>query len=318
MLSRRTRLLAVLPLTALTAAFVLTGCGDSKDGTSADPLATVTVSGGSDQEAPQVTVKPTPLSVSDTRTRVITGGTGDALAADSIVQVRFVMLNGTDGKQVSSTFGQQDFGFALDSENVIPGLSKGLQKQKVGSRLLLAVPPADAFGTQGQADLGIGADDSVVFLVDVLREVEDLAEATGKAVAPKAGLPTVKVTAGAAASFTIPKTKAPTKTVAQPLVIGTGAKVTKGQTIRIAYTGALYKDGSVFDSSANTEKKYFDSPIGVGSLIKGWDNTLVGQTVGSRVLLVIPPADGYGSAGSPPKISGTDTLVFVVDILAAF
>ena len=36
------------------------------------------------------------------------------------------------------------------------------------------------------------------------------------------------------------------------------------------------------------------------------------------MLLIVPPVDGYGAAGSPPKISGTDTLVFVVDILAAF
>jgi peptidylprolyl isomerase len=56
----------------------------------------------------------------------------------------------------------------------------------------------------------------------------------------------------------------------------------------------------------------------VGQVIPGWDKGLVGQTVGSRVLLVIPPADGYGSAGSPQaNIKGTDTLVFVVDILAA-
>ena len=40
--------------------------------------------------------------------------------------------------------------------------------------------------------------------------------------------------------------------------------------------------------------------------------------MGSRLLLVIPPADGYGEAGSPPKIAGTDTLVFVIDILAAY
>ena len=40
--------------------------------------------------------------------------------------------------------------------------------------------------------------------------------------------------------------------------------------------------------------------------------------MGSRLLLVVPPKDGYGAAGSPPKISGTDTLVFVVDILAAY
>ena len=113
--------------------------------------------------------------------------------------------------------------------------------------------------------------------------------------------------------------KAPTKTVVQPLIEGTGPEVAKGQTVRVAYTGALWKNGSVFDSSANRpEQPYFEFPIGKGSVIKGWDNTLLGKKVGSRVLLVIPPADGYGTAGSPPKISGTDTLVFVVDILAAY
>ena len=58
--------------------------------------------------------------------------------------------------------------------------------------------------------------------------------------------------------------------------------------------------------------------IGEDQVIKGWETGLVGQTVGSRVLLVVPPADGYGTAGdSQAGIKGTDTLVFVVDILAA-
>jgi peptidylprolyl isomerase len=58
--------------------------------------------------------------------------------------------------------------------------------------------------------------------------------------------------------------------------------------------------------------------IGAGQVIKGWDTGLVGQPVGSRVLLVIPPAEGYGKTGaSTAGINGTDTLVFVVDILAA-
>ena len=56
----------------------------------------------------------------------------------------------------------------------------------------------------------------------------------------------------------------------------------------------------------------------MGGVIAGWDEGLVGQTVGSQVLLVIPPEQGYGSEGNPDAgISGTDTLVFVVDILAA-
>jgi len=54
-------------------------------------------------------------------------------------------------------------------------------------------------------------------------------------------------------------------------------------------------------------------------VIPGWDKGLVGQTVGTRVLLVIPPADGYGKTGNAQAgIKGTDDLVFVVDVLGAF
>ena len=77
----------------------------------------------------------------------------------------------------------------------------------------------------------------------------------------------------------------------------------------------LWKDGKKFDASADHGSS-FDTEIGAGSVITGWDKGLVGQTVGSRVLLVVPPADGYGAKGSPPLIGAKDTLVFVVDILA--
>ena len=88
----------------------------------------------------------------------------------------------------------------------------------------------------------------------------------GKAVAPKKGLPTVTMNEGKPATITVPKgVKAPTKTVVQPLIEGNGAEVKKGQTVRVAYTGALCKDGSVFDSSASRpEQPYFDFPIGAG------------------------------------------------------
>ena len=59
-------------------------------------------------------------------------------------------------------------------------------------------------------------------------------------------------------------------------------------------------------------------PIGVAKVITGWDKTLVGQHVGSEVVLEIPPKDGYGKAGSSQAdIKGTDTLYFVVDIVGA-
>ena len=58
--------------------------------------------------------------------------------------------------------------------------------------------------------------------------------------------------------------------------------------------------------------------IGKGQVIPGWDEGLVGQTVGSQVLLVVPPDKGYGAGSASAGIKGTDTLVFVVDILDAY
>ena len=79
----------------------------------------------------------------------------------------------------------------------------------------------------------------------------------------------------------------------------------------------IWDSGKTFDSSwaRGTPAEFV---IGTGNVIAGWDEGLVGQTVGSQVLLVIPPDKGYGSAGQADVgIKGTDTLVFVVDILDA-
>ena len=57
--------------------------------------------------------------------------------------------------------------------------------------------------------------------------------------------------------------------------------------------------------------------LGAGQVIPGWERGLAGGPAGSRVLLVLPPGLGYGQAGDPPDVDGHDTLIFVVDILAA-
>ena len=307
-----------LTAAALLAATALTGCGDSTP-SKGSVLGQVAVTGGSDTTAPTVSVKPKPLTVTETTTRVLKAGTGPQVKSDEIVSLKYVLVNGKDSSVLDTNFGKQNLGLNLGSGDLLPGLKKGLTNAKVGSRILVAMPPKDAFGTQGNTDIKVAGTDTIVFLMDVLSAQKPLASAQGKAVKPAAGLPAVKVEEGKPATITIPKgKKPPTRTVGQLLIQGDGAKVEAGQTIRVTYTGALWKDGKVFDSSANSPQKYFETVIGKQQVIKAWDTQLVGKTVGSRVLMVVPPADGYGAAGSPPKISGTDTLVFVVDILAAY
>jgi peptidylprolyl isomerase len=318
-LKRRNRSLSTAAVAAVLVVGGLSACGDSKDDAKATALDQTTVSGGSETQAPKVEVKPKPLKVTETQTRVLEDGDGPVVKGDEIVSLKYVLLNGKDGSQLDTNFGKQTLGLNLGDQNLLPGIKKGVANQKVGSRLLVAMPPKDAFGEQGNADIKVAKDDTVVFLFDVVSATKPLKSAEGKAVNPPKDLPTAKVEEGKPATITIPKGQKPPKdTVAQVLIEGEGKKVEAGQTIRVSYTGALWKDGKNFDSSANAPEGYFETVIGQKQVINAWDTQLVGKNVGSRVLLVVPPKDGYGAAGSPPKISGTDTLVFVVDILAAY
>ncbi|MEV5690220.1 FKBP-type peptidyl-prolyl cis-trans isomerase [Micromonospora globbae] len=104
------------------------------------------------------------------------------------------------------------------------------------------------------------------------------------------------------------------KLTVTPLIKGTGPAVKAGQTITTNYVGVLYKDGQEFDSSwSRGEPASF--PIGVGQVIKGWDQGLVGVTVGSRVQIDIPADLAYGE--NPQGGAPAGPLRFVVDVLAA-
>ncbi|HET7279050.1 MAG TPA: FKBP-type peptidyl-prolyl cis-trans isomerase [Dermatophilaceae bacterium] len=314
------RRLPLLAAALLVGASALSACGGSGADGSKDPLAGVTVTGGDAKTAPKVAVKTTPLSVKETATRVIRPGSGAELKGDEIVSLNFVLLNGKDGSQIESTYGKgSSGGLNLANQGLLPGLKKGLAKQRIGSQILLGIPPKDAFGTNGNPQLKVGGTDTLLFVMDLVSATKPLASAQGTPVKPVAGLPTVKMVEGQPAVITMPKKPAPKKTVAQLLVEGTGPEVKSGSTIRVSYTGALWKNGKVFDSSAQHPEKYFETVIGQKQVINAWDAKLVGQKVGSRVLLVVPPADGYGAAGQPSAgITGSDTLVFVIDILATY
>jgi peptidylprolyl isomerase len=117
--------------------------------------------------------------------------------------------------------------------------------------------------------------------------------------------------------MTFPSSAPPSHLVKEVLHPGTGALVTKGSVIVVNYTGQIWQ-GAVFDSSFSRHQAAAFT-IGDGSVIPGWDKTLVGARVGSRLLLVLPPNDGYGKTGNAAAgITGTDTLTFVVDLIATY
>jgi peptidylprolyl isomerase len=289
-------------------------------------LDTITVVGvdptaGTDPVAePTVTLTKMPVSVTTTTVKVLRPGSGVASKAGDKVKIRQVLYLGNAGVKLDSSYGEkQPASFTLSGADTIPGLIAALTGVQKGSRILFVIPPAEAFGSQGRTQIGISATDNLVVVADIIEVTTPkpvLDKAEGTAVTPPPGLPAVTFDDAKGPTVTIPKTAPPTETVSQPLIEGSGAVVEAGQEITVHYTGVLWKDGSVFDTSWDNKTPASFS-IGTGAVIPAWDAKLVGQKIGSRVLLIVPPKDGYGASGRPPTISGTDTMVFVVDILGA-
>ena|SRR3972149_2348167 len=95
--------------------------------------------------------------------------------------------------------------------------------------------------------------------------------------------------------------------------LGEGAEVKSGDTIVIHYTGTL-ENGQKFDSSLDRGQP-FETQIGVGKVIKGWDQGVIGMKVGGKRKLTIPSNLAYGEQGIPEAIPPNATLVFELELL---
>jgi FKBP-type peptidyl-prolyl cis-trans isomerase len=311
------RRIAVLVLPLAVVATLLAGCG----GSSPAPSAQVTVTGafGKNPAVRIPKVRPGNRLVVTT----VVKGNGPQLGQSDVFVGNYVgyVWSGTTSTLKVDTFTQPTPSLFPPGTQLLKGLKQALVGQRAGSRVLAVIPPADGYGSQGNPQGGVKATDTLVFVVDLIKEYGASASAAGQGVSHGGGaLPTVGSAQGAAPPVTIPKAPPPTTLTARTLIKGPGPKVGKGQLIVVQYVGMIWTTKKLFDSSWR-----HGAPLGftVGAtpsqVIPGWDKGLVGQTIGSRVLLVIPPADGYGKAGNTGAgIKGTDTLVFVVDILGAY
>ncbi|TYQ32000.1 FKBP-type peptidyl-prolyl cis-trans isomerase [Pseudanabaena sp. UWO310] len=158
---------------------------------------------------------------------------------------------------------------------------------------------------------------AVAVLVIVVAQITGGQTAVASTGAPSTGVPnqtTVKIADAPLINMSDPEIKATgTGLKYQVLNAGTGATPKQGDTVTVHYTGRL-EDGTKFDSSRDRNSP-FSFKLGVGQVIKGWDEGLSLMRVGDRYNLIIPPELGYGVRGAGGVIPPNATLIFDVELL---
>lgn len=283
---------------------------------SKDALSAVTLSGDA-AVAPTVTFE-APLAITSEVVEVADKGAGEVLADGQIVTFNFLVCDIATGQKMHSTWGttpeaNAPESYILSESNFGPTLTAALDGASVGTRVLWGQP-----GLSAEQSFTGEAVNGFLYVLTVTGTQKVLDAATGATVTPTdPSLPTVTFADGTPTVSVPPSFASPAELVVQPLIQGEGATVEAGQSVTVKYTGWL-TDGTQFDSSWHREapNDVLAFTAGAGEVIPGWDQGVVGQKVGSRLLLVIPSGLAYGDKANG-EIPPNSTLIFVVDILAA-
>lgn len=236
-----------------------------------------------------------------TQRTVLVTGDGDELVAGDYLNFGYTILDGTTGAVLD--VGGFEPGQLMPQQISPDGLGAFFGCATIGSRIAVVAATGDT------------TTPSVVYVLDALG-INPTA-AWGEEQAPVAGMPTVTLDADGTPNITVPTDDTPpTETEIAVLKKGDGYTVAASDQVLVQFRGARWSTGELFDGGDTWTG---DSPYmgGADKFVPGFTKALVGQTVGSQVLVVIPPADGYGEGEINTTDLKGDTLVFVIDILGA-
>lgn len=306
-MSRRLRRLPIvlLPLVLLAA---LAGCGNDSSASASDAFGDVTIEGKAGT-APTVTFKDQ-LSVDKVDTKTLETGDGATVKDGDKVSANIYIGNGYTKKKAYSTYDQGGPQDLTVNDQLSPVFTDAIKGATIGSRIAVAAPADKAFGPSGNTQLGIGNKDTVLIIIDLMAapkppKTVDVPQSKMPKVVEQKGKPVALDFKG------LPKPKADDDLQRSVIKKGTGATVTTDMTLKVNYLGSVYGAKAPFDESYSKQPAEFP----LSNVVKGWTYGLSGVKVGSRVLLQIPPAYGYGAQGSG-SIPGNATLWFVIDVLA--
>lgn len=312
-----TPLRRLAPLALLAAsALVLTGCAAGSDSdseatskpaaegcttyTSGDESKSVTVSGDFGKE---VTAEfTTPFEATELQRTIVDKGDGDVTAAGDTVDLRINVFKGTTGEPAIA----EDAAFTVGDPQIFPAFLAGIDCVPVGSRVVTTIPAADLFGEAGSEGLGIAANESVVVVTDVSKIVPALTAEEWTE-----NPPTVKFNGDEPPVLTLPEGEPRPELLVDVIEEGDGAVIKKGDTVTTNYQGTNWNTGEIFDQSYGKEPLVLPTT----SVVEGFGTALVGQKVGTKLVVSIPPEYGYGVEGSSENALAGQTLVFVIEIL---
>jgi peptidylprolyl isomerase len=258
----------------------------------------------------------TPITATKVETAVIREGSGPKIVGNELVDLEYMGINGSTGKTFqTSKFDGTNFASQFLKPGGSPDFCGALGGVREGSRVAVLFPAKLGHGGQAIPDLGLKANDSIVFVFDILKVF--LPKALGDSQALPIGFPNVNVVRApdGTPGVTIAKEAAPTSLQITDLIKGRGETVKMGETVTLHYSGFLWSNGTKFDSSWDKGQPV-QFQLAKGGLIDGFLKAVAGHKVGSQVLAVIPPSEGYG-ATAQSSIPANSTLVFVIDILGA-
>ncbi|MBB1500426.1 FKBP-type peptidyl-prolyl cis-trans isomerase [Propioniciclava sp. MC1683] len=262
---------------------------------------------GEPGSAPTLTI-PTPFAIDETRTRTLVEGQADgpAAAADSVIEAHYVGFNGRTGEQFGSSW-DQGTPAMLALPQMVEGFTIGMTGAKPGQRVLIAMPGSQGYDGVPTRPESVQDGDTLVFVVDVV--AVSVKDAVGAAETPQ--LPVTLGEAEGKPTVTIDTASTPpAELVAVPVIKGAQRAVGADDYVLVKYRMYSWKTGELIDDK-------FAAPVAgqINQTLEGFKQGIVGQPIGSRVVLVVPPKVGYEKPSQNPPVEAGDTVVYVVDIL---
>jgi peptidylprolyl isomerase len=313
-MNRALRMAAPVALAAASA-LVLAGCAGG--GTEPTPSASASAdaaecmdvaSGGlSDSvtadgafgEAPNATFE-VPVETDELQRSILIEGDGDATEPGDVVDVVITMYNATSGEQLVS----QPASLGVGDSSLLVGFTAAVDCVPIGSRTVTVAPAEDVYGEQGNESIGVAPGEAVVIVADItgLTEQATPSEWTEN-------VPEVTFNGDEAPTVVIPDTEPSPELQLKVLEEGDGDTVAAGDQVSVKYQGLNWATKEIFDQSYPGEATTF----GTDQVIAGFGAALVGQKVGTKLIVTIPPEFGYGTDAGAHELGG-QTLVFVVEI----